>query len=194
MFYKLIMLYTYIALLRGINVGGHNKIKMDVLRQCCSELGWKNVKTYIQSGNVIFQSAEKDTNLLAESLAFKLREHLEKTISILVVSLPELQEMYENNPFIIDRHLSTDKLHLVILKDAPTAEQINQIPVDLYKPDEFILRGKALYLYLPNGVADSKLANTSFEKKFNTQATARNWKTLSMLFGMVSNLIDKEEK
>jgi uncharacterized protein (DUF1697 family) len=89
--------------------------------------------------------------------------------------------MHDNNPFIMERQLPTDKLHLVILKDAPTLEQIIQIQADLYKPDGFIIRGKALYLYLPNGVADSKLASLPFEKKFNTQATARNWNSIGKL-------------
>jgi uncharacterized protein (DUF1697 family) len=175
---------TYIALLRGINVGGHNKLKMDVLREYCEELGWKNVQTYIQSGNVIFQTEERDTNLLADTLSQKLVSHLEKAISIIVVALSELKEMYESNPFIIERHLEIDKLHLVTMKDAPTPEQIQQIQPELYKPDEFIFSGKALYLYLPKGVADSKLASLPFEKKFNTQATARNWNTIGKLIEM----------
>jgi uncharacterized protein (DUF1697 family) len=175
---------TYIALLRGINVGGNNKIKMEDLRQYCEELGWKNVQTYIQSGNIIFQSDEIDISILSNQLAAFLKEKMGKTIPVLVIRRTELQEIYDHNPFIIEKKMSTDLLYLTILKDKVDQEQVSMISPDQFRPDEFIIRGRAIYLMLPNGVADSKLTIPLFEKTFNTLATSRNWKTVGKLIEM----------
>jgi uncharacterized protein (DUF1697 family) len=178
---------TYIALLHGINVGGHNMLKMAALKLYCEELGWQHVQTYIQSGNIIFRSDEKDTHQLADLLCKKLKEHLEKDISILIIELSELEEIYKKNPFIIERNIPIDKLYVTFLGDVLSNELIEIIQPELYKPDEFIIIAKAMYLYLPNGVADSKLAAYPFEKKFHTIATARNWKTVTKLVEMAKS-------
>ncbi len=172
---------TYIALLRSINVGSHNRLRMDILRSYCEELLWQNIQTYIQSGNIVFQSKDTEPKVLADRLDLLLLEKMGKPIHILATELSELAKIFENNPFKIERNISIDHLYLMLLRDVPSPEQVESIPSVLYLPDEFIVSGRAVYLYLPNGVADSKLTNTLFEKKFQTQATARNWKTISKL-------------
>lgn len=175
------MMNTYIALLRGINVGGHNKLKMEVLRSFCEELGWENVQTYIQSGNIIFHALESDTQKLEKLLSNKLKSHLNLVVPVIVLESAQLKEIFLHNPFLIERNLNPTMQHVTILQAETQPEQITSIDYKMFSPDEFIIRGRAIYLFLPNGFTHTKYTNTFFEKKFNTQATARNWKTIQKL-------------
>lgn len=169
---------TYISLLRGINVSGHKKIVMADLKKLYETLDFKNVTTYIQSGNVIFESATNKN----------LEQRIEKAISdtftfevpVIITTAAELKKIIENNPFIHEKNIDTEKLHVTFLAKEP---KIGTITAH-YEPDSFTIIGKAIYLYCPNGYGRTKLTNTFFEKKLDTQATTRNWKTVLKLSSM----------
>ncbi|HNX00598.1 MAG TPA: DUF1697 domain-containing protein [Candidatus Cloacimonadota bacterium] len=175
---------TYIALLRGINVGGHNKITMEELRLACRKVGWENVKTYINSGNVVFQTKTTDQKVLADNLMIQLQRYFKLLIPVLILEYSELTDMVSHNPFIIERNMNIDHLYLTLMKKEPEPGIRESIPHDQFLPDEFVIRGRAIYLFLPNGVTYANLQIPFFEKKFGTLTTTRNWKTIGKLMEM----------
>lgn len=172
---------TYIAILRGINVGGAGMIKMSVLQRAFEEAGFGNVKTYIQSGNVLFNHKKSEPGILADEITAFLRRDLKMEIPVLVLALQHMTEVFENNPFVNDRQEDITKLHATFLATLPEIERISKIEKDKYFPDEFHLSGKTLYLFCPNGYGRTKLNNNFFESKLKMAATTRNWKTVTEL-------------
>lgn len=177
---------TYIALLKGINVGGHHILKMEALRQYCEELGWKNIKTYIQSGNIVFQTQESNPNILSQQLEEKLAKHFDFPVPSLVLSVVELVEVFNHNPYIKMGDIDIDKLYVSILSALPDEESVEQIDGGMFSPDEFTIIGRAIYLHVKDRISESKYSNTFFEKRFNTQVTTRNWKTITKLFELTN--------
>jgi len=174
----------FIALLRGINVNGKNLIKMETLRSVLQAEGFQHVKTYIQSGNILF-----DTNDLHEKKqAKKIQEIIKKEfafeVPVLVLNIKFLNLLVENNPFRKDPTKDKSFWHLTILEAVPSIEILGKIDVSKYLPDEFILLENAIYLYCPSGYGHTKLTNNFWESKFNLCATTRNWKTLEKLIDL----------
>lgn len=172
---------TYIAMLRGINVGGHKKIKMDLLLNLYESLGFTNIKTYIQSGNVIFDSPNLNIQELTEKIEEKIKSSFSFEISVFIRTKNELQKIIENNPF---QKEDLSKLFVAFLSDNPIdppLSEINKVKDDLEK---YIILGKEIYLYYPNGVSNTKLSNNFLEKKLKVSATTRNWNTVNALFAM----------
>jgi uncharacterized protein (DUF1697 family) len=178
---------TFISILRGINVAGHNMIKMDALRKIYIDLGYKNITTYIQSGNVLFQSDEKDHKILEKQITSKLGEVFSLNVPVLVIEKTELERIFENNPFTNDRHEDIDRLYVMFLSKNPDMTGVDKIKGD-FGSDEYIIGDKAIYLYLPNGAGRSKLTINLFEKHLKVTATARNWKTVTELVRLVKSI------
>ena len=174
---------TYISILRGINVGGHKLIKMQALTKLYEDLGFKNVKTYIQSGNVIFQTKQTDSTLLEEMISKKITEIFTFEVPIIVTLQKEIAKIHKNNPFIHEKHYDTNLLHVTFLSQKPKQADIAKITGD-FGNDEYIISDKAIYLYCPNGYGNTKLTNTFFENKLKVSATTRNWKTTTELLNM----------
>ena len=172
---------TFISILRGINVGGHNQIKMDTLRQLYSELGFIDSKTYIQSGNVIFRTDTDDTNVLEYMIAEKIQNTLSLKVPVLVLSVDELKNALDNNPFAKDPSKDIASMHLTFLSGIPDKTLIDTIPAGSFLPDEFLCYGKTIYVYCPTGYGNTKLTNTFFEKRLHLTATNRNLKTATEL-------------
>ncbi|HEA28757.1 MAG TPA: DUF1697 domain-containing protein [Leeuwenhoekiella sp.] len=176
---------NYIAILRGINVGGHRKIPMEGLRKEIGNLGYKNIKTYIQSGNIIFTAAAHHSDL-------EIAEHIEKMIlttfgfevPVIVRNSDELQQTVSENPFLTTENTSIEGLHVTFLKETPSPETLENIKTYTYPPDKFEIRQKNVFLYIPGSYHKTKLSNAFFEKKLNVQATTRNWKTVQKLAEM----------
>ncbi|MDD4970231.1 MAG: DUF1697 domain-containing protein [Paludibacter sp.] len=168
---------TYISILRGINVGGHNQIKMDTLRQLYVELGYADVKTYIQSGNVIFRDDSTDPKVLEKSIADKIMNTLGLKVQVLVLTIEDLKNALDNNPYTKDPSRDIAFMHLTFLSDIPDSALVQKIPADEFTPDEFHCSGKTIYLYMPDGYGNTKLNNTFFEKKLKVTATTRNLRT-----------------
>lgn len=175
---------TYISVLRGINVGGHKKVKMDALRILFERLGFKNVQTYIQSGNVIFQTKKGNPGVLAKEIAEQITAVFSFEVPVIVADLNEMETVIANNPFTGIEAEDTKALHLTFLSEEPLPGTAELLQKSKYVPDEFILSGKVLYLYCPNGYGQTKLTNTFFENKLKVVATTRNWKTINELVRM----------
>ena len=177
----------FICLLRGINVSGKNKIKMDLLRQLFIETGFVGVQTYIQSGNVIFQSNLKTTLEISSLISEKIMEMFGFSVPILVLTVEELRNALKNNPFIADLTKDQAFLHLTFLSVVPEKTKIGKILEKQYSPDEFEWNGTVIYLYCPAGYGNTRLTNTFFENKLNVIATTRNWKTANELMKLVDS-------
>jgi uncharacterized protein (DUF1697 family) len=177
----------YIAILRGINVSGKNMIKMSELQNLFESLGFIKVKTYIQSGNVIFEAEAKKPNEIEKLVKEKISERFGLKVPVLVKAKSEVEEVLQNNPFL-QTDVDVSKLHVTFLSAEPQQVNIEKINKDQYLPDEFVLRCIAIYLYCPNGYGNTKLNNNFFESKLKVMATTRNWKTLNELVRIANSL------
>jgi len=172
---------TYIALLRGINVSGQKMIKMVDLIKALEELKFSKIRTYIQSGNIIFQCDKTDPSQLAVKIAGKISDHFRFEVPVVIRTLSELEQVSENNPFLVKRTEDVDKLHVTFLSKEPDLVDLRKAEENSFLPDEFIISGKEVYLFCPDGYGRTKLTNTFFENKLKSTATTRNWKTIRQL-------------
>ncbi|MGG4496658.1 DUF1697 domain-containing protein [Brevibacillus reuszeri] len=180
-----------IALLRGINVGGHNKIKMAELKSMFQSMGFERVQAYIQSGNVVFTSTED-----AESLRKRIEHEIEKVFSISVTVVirtsEELEQIIENCPFSeeVRKEAQASKqvetFYVSMLLQSPSQERIELLKEFASEMDEYHVQDREVYLLLREGVRNSKLANNLF--KLNVPSTVRNWKTINKLYTLVKSM------
>lgn len=177
----------YFALLRGINVSGHNMIKMTELKRMFEEMGFTRVQTYINSGNVMFES-EEAAGLLEARIETEISKVFGLSISVMVRSDMEWKAIMAKCPFSPDSLADKQSIHLTLLKKAPTEEELDRLPDIEHPGDEFLIDGREIYVLYRNSILDSKLA-----KKFQklVPATARNWKTVVKLAGMANALETK---
>ncbi len=177
-------LQTYISILRGINVSGQKLIKMDALRQMYKDIGFQSVQSYIQSGNVIFQSKDTPNSELEKTISSKISDVFGFDVPVLVLCLEEMKTIAANNPFVNVRHEDINFLYVTFLADVPNQSLIDKIRNEVKTDDEFEAIGKAIYLFCPTGYGRTKLNNNVFESKLKTRATTRNWKTVLELVRM----------
>jgi uncharacterized protein (DUF1697 family) len=171
-----------ICILRGINVSGKNRILMADLQRWFQELGYGQVVTYIQSGNVVFSAPHDQPVSTNEGMIRdKIRQSGNLDIPVVIRTLEEMNETLKLNPFLKNSDKEADKLHVTFLSSVPEPDRIAQIASEQYLPDEFIIRGRDIYLYCPGGYGNTKLSNSFFEAKFKVTATTRNWATVSKL-------------
>jgi uncharacterized protein (DUF1697 family) len=171
---------TFVALLRGINVGGKSLISMAELRALFSLLGFEDVATYIQSGNVVFRSTTADEGAVVAKLEREIAGAFAVSPSVLLRTPGELEAIAASNPFL-SRKADLSKLHVVFLDRAPAASAAAELDPERSTPDEFALEGRELFLHLPNGAGRSKLKLDYFERVLGVRATQRNWNTLLKL-------------
>lgn len=174
---------TYIAILRGINVSGTKPIKMEALRLTFQKLGFVNVATYIQSGNVVFNSVENNTMQLVDKIAAAIQTDFGFDVPVIVLSAAELQSIFKNNP-LNDGTRDTAFLHVTFLAESPAAFNFSDIEKKKQGNEEIMISGKEFYLYCPHGYGKTKLTNTLLESKLKVAATTRNWKTTCELLRM----------
>lgn len=175
---------TFIALLRGINVSGKNLIKMAELSQALSESGVSNVRTYIQSGNVIFESGTVNPEIIEKLIHDIILEQFDLEVPVQVIKRSELIHIRNQNPFLNDKGLAVDKLHLTLMNAIPDPLLVSKAGAGSFLPDESVVSGRTVYLYCPDGYGKTKLTNTFFEKKLKVSATTRNWATIAKLCEM----------
>ena len=168
---------TYISILRGINVGGNRIIKMDALRKLYEDLGFTNIRTYIQSGNVVFQDNTTDPKDLEYRISQKIRENYTFNVPVILKTKDELGILYKNNPFIPKYDNNLEKLHVTLFSDQPKQSDIESFNV-ISGYDEYAFGYSVVYLYCPSGYGKTKLSNQYLEQKLKVNATTRNWKTL----------------
>jgi uncharacterized protein (DUF1697 family) len=173
---------TYMALLRGINVGGKNSLPMKELVEIFTSHGFVNVKTYIQSGNVVFQSPGVAGDEVAESLAQAIERAKGFRPRILILDEGALLRAIENNPYPTD---AGKALHFYFLDSAPEQPNMDRLETLKAPSEAFVLTGNVFYLYAPDGIGRSKLA-PAVEAALGVPATARNWNTVAKLASMVA--------
>jgi len=175
----------YIVLLRGINVGANRKVPMADLKILCAKLGLVNVHTYIQSGNIIFELTKPESfSDLEERLHLSISESFGFDIPVIVRIAEAMEKSIANNPFLKEKDVDIEKLHLTFLKETPAADLLEKIKELDFSPDRFEIIGIDVFVYCPNGYGRSKITNDFFEKKLKVSATTRNWKTVMKLFEM----------
>ena len=170
-----------VALLRGVNVGGHHKMKMDDLRALCGTLKLADVKTHLQSGNVIFRSEERNLPALSDKIESCIERKYGFRPEVLLRTIPEMREVAARNPFAARKGIEPSKLAVAFLEDEPTAAMRKALSEMDIAPEELHVIGRQLYIYFPNGQARPKLSWSLVAKILNTPTTARNWNTVTKL-------------
>jgi uncharacterized protein (DUF1697 family) len=174
---------SFVAMLRGINVGGRHRVPMAELRALCGGLGWGNVRTYIQSGNVIFEAEGSETSL-ATTLAQALGAQFGFAVPVVVRSAASLLATRDRCPFPA-AELPPTTLHVAFLSAVPDAAAVARLDPNRSPPDRFAVVADAMYLHTPIGAADSKLTVDWMERCLGGTATARNWRTVTELIALV---------
>jgi len=165
---------TYAALLRGINVGGHNKVPMGELRALVESIGHTDVTTYIQSGNVVFTSKKSVTPAALEGA---IKKAFGFDITVVLRTKAELQRVVKDNPFA---RVNPKTVHVGFMASKPSAAALRDLDTDQFAPDEFAIKGANLYLHLPNGMGRTKLP-PYLDRKLKIPTTVRNWNTVLKL-------------
>lgn len=170
----------YAAFLRGINVGGKTIVKMEKLREVFQSLGFENVKSYIQSGNVIFETRKTDDEKLAAKIEAAVEREFFKT-PVMIRSLDEIRDAFENNPFR-DEEFEDKLFHLVFLSEKLSSEKAELLLSKSRESEKFAVRNREVYCLLRDGgVADSLLGKKFIDNKLKVPATARNWRTIKKI-------------
>lgn len=172
---------TYISILRGINVGGKNKIPMAELKALYEELKFKNITTYIQSGNVVFSTPNDNQQVVSKKIEEGVLKRFGFNVPVIMRTTTEMQSVIKTNPFIKNKGTDETKLHITFLAGNPAADNLKKVMEYNYEPDEFTVIGKEVYLFCPGGYGNTKLSNNFFESKLKVGATTRNWKTVNEL-------------
>lgn len=165
-------------MLRGINVGGQKSVPMAELKKLYESLRFKNVQTYIQSGNVIFQSSESDVSKLITKIEKKIKQVFGFDVPVVIRTKEELQKAIKKMPFT---NKETDGVYMMFLSDKPGQIPLDEINKVKDKSETFYISGKEIYLSCPKGFGQTKLTINLFEKKLKITATARNWNTVNKL-------------
>lgn len=168
---------THVALLRAINVGGRNRVSMSDLRALLTDVGVANVRTLLQTGNVVFEGAGRSPAELESLLERAASDRLGLDTAFLVRTAREWQELVAANPFSAEAE--SDPAHLVVmpLKNAPAADRLAELETAIVGREVVRARGRELYLVYPDGIGRSKLTIALIERKLATRGTARNWNT-----------------
>ncbi|MDG3582805.1 MULTISPECIES: DUF1697 domain-containing protein [Galbibacter] len=175
---------TYILLLRGINVGGHRKIKMADLRATLEKIGFQKVASYIQSGNVIFSSDESDVSKIQQKIEQHIAAHFGFDVKCFIISEKKFTAIIKNNPFL-KKGEPIEKLYCTFLEGTPLPESIQNLNEYRVDDEEYTHRDNILYFCYHNGYGKAKISNPFIEKKLKLGATTRNWKTMLKLRDMI---------
>ncbi len=165
-----------VALLRGVNVGGRTMIPMPSLKASLEDLGHEDVVTYIQSGNVVFESRVKDP---AKEIEERIAEDFGVSVTVVLRTPAELKRIVKANPF--PKVKEGKKLAVVFLRDKPAKAAVDALDPERSPPDEVVLKGREVYIHYPNGQAKTKITNDWLERTLGVRGTARNWNTVLKL-------------
>lgn len=176
---------SYVALLRGVNVGG-KVAKMEKVRASFEALGFAGVKTYVQSGNVLFQAKAASEPALAKKIAARLEKDIGFAPGVLVLSAADLTRVVAQNPLLEEKGIDAAKLHVTFLDGRAPAAGLEKMEGLASARERLVCRGTNVYLYCPDGYGRSKLTNNTFERALKVGATTRNWKTVTTLAAMLA--------
>jgi uncharacterized protein (DUF1697 family) len=178
-----------ICMLRGVNVGGHNLIKMDALKALCVSLKLKDPQTYIQSGNVIFSSGEKELAKLAKRIQDAIEKAHGFRPGVVLRTAAELQQAIARNPFAKRSGIEPGKLLVNFLADDPGKDAREKALAIKIGPEEMHLIGREAYIYFPNGQGRSKFPWAAIERTLMTSATGRNWNSVTKMLEIAEKMI-----
>jgi uncharacterized protein (DUF1697 family) len=175
---------TYVALLRGINVGGRNRLPMTQLRELFEEAGCRRTRTYIQSGNLVFDAPGSVATTVASRVSSLLSQQLDLAVPIVTRTAAEMERVVASNPFVnSDADLTV--LHAGFCLHAPTQAHIAALDPNRSPPDECVAQDSELYLRCPNGIARTKFTSTYLDRTLRTTVTIRNWRTTVALLDLI---------
>ena len=174
----------YVAMLRGINIGPHKRVKMDDLRKSFEGLGFDQVKTYIQSGNVVFKAGKGSSAALGNKIEDRIVSDFGFSASVIVRTSAELGEIVAANPFLKQRGIDLEKLHVTFLSEIPAAPALKRLAEFTVAPDQSRCVGRDIFLHLPNGFSGSSLWKVPWEKALAVVTTTRNWRTVNAIHQM----------
>ena len=175
---------TYVALLRGVNLGSHNKVPMPALRELVEGLGYADVSTYIQSGNLILSTSDRAATI-GDKVGKAIAKEFGHDVPVVVRSRQQLQKIVDANPFAA-KAKDLGHLHVVFLAGKPKADKVKALTGADWGDDEVAVNGLEAYLHLPNGYGRANLNNMVVEKKLDVAGTARNWRTTVKLLELAS--------
>ena len=174
---------VYVALLRGVNLAGKNRLAMKDLGAMFDAAGCADVVTYIQSGNVVFRASNACAARVPAAVAKAIADRLGFRAPVVMRTADELRAVSRGNPFL-KAGAAEDELHVMFLADRPSAGAVATLDPKRSPPDEFVVRGRDVYFRCPNGMGRSKLSNQYFDSKLGTTSTIRNWRTVLKLVEM----------
>ena len=175
---------TYISMLRGINVTGHKIIRMEDLRTLYESLGYERVRSYVQSGNVVFDARTKGVETIERHIADAVKKSFGYDVSVIIRTPEELKRVLSANPFLKGRKDELPGLHVTFLSSELSPAVRKGLSVGKDGVDEYIPARREIYLSCPDGYGRTKFSNTYFEKLLTMPATTRNWKTVNALYQM----------
>jgi len=173
----------HVALLRGINLGKHNRLPMKELQALFTGAGCGRVAIYIQSGNVVFEASDRLAGQIPARISGALAVRFGMTIPVVTRTAAELARAVRANPYL-ESGADPDSLHVAFLADRPSPARIAALDARRSPPDEFAVIGREVYLRLPNGMARTKLTNAYLDSRLATTSTVRNWRTVLTLVEM----------
>jgi uncharacterized protein (DUF1697 family) len=177
-----------ISMLRGVNVGGHNKIKMEGLRALCESLKLRDAQTYVQSGNVIFRTDERDMSRLAKRIEDGIERKFGFRPNVILRTVTQMREVIARNPFAKRRGIEPGKLLVSFLASDPGEEGREKLRQMKCDPEELRIEGREIYIYFPNGAGRSKLNWAGLGKMLKTAGTERNWNSVTNMLEIAEEL------
>jgi|ERR1700722_4180406 len=175
-------------MLRGVNLGPHNRIKMDALRDLCSAIDLQDAQTYVQSGNIVFRTKERNLGALAKKIQAAIEKKFGFRIEVILRTTPEMRKVVARNPFAAVRDIEPSKLLIDFLASEPGPEARKSMLAIKPDPETLHIEGRELYIYFPDGAGRSKLSWPRLEKILKTPSTARNWNSVTKLLAMAEEM------
>ncbi|PAM96396.1 hypothetical protein B4N84_02955 [Flavobacterium sp. IR1] len=175
---------THLVLLRGINVSGHNMMKMDALKTMLESIGFQNVRTYLQSGNVFVDTEEESTSKVGFMIKQEIFKVFGHEVPVIVITKEDLELCFKNNPFLKEKDVDTKKLYVAFVSIILKSENINDLKVSQFKPDEVSIDGNRIFVKYAVGAGKTRFDQKYIEKKLNVVSTMRNWNTVTNLLTM----------
>ena len=174
---------THLILLRGINVSGHNMIKMEILKTTLENIGFLNVRTYIQSGNVFVDTPEENASKVGFQIQQEIFKSLGLDVPLVVVNKLDLESCFKNNPFL-NNTSDIKKLYVAFVSKELNNSALDELKISQFKPDEASIDKSRIYIKYDIGAGKTRLDQKYIEKKLNVVATIRNWNTVTTLLAM----------
>ena len=177
-----------VSMLRGVNVGSHNRIKMEGLRALYESLELRDPRTYVQSGNIVFRTEERDLDALASRVEAGIERTFGFRPAVILRTPAELSSVIERNPFAARPEIEPAKLLVIFLQSDPGPEARQKARMIAAGPEELRVDGRELYVYFPNGMGRAKLSPAAIERALKTPGTGRNWNSVVKLLEIAEEM------